>query len=112
MTRMQLIRSLAALRPDLTTYRDLEAAYRISLKSLARRYLELHDEIADLDVMIAAIVDELVPDLVVVHRGTARRQPAGEPLTVQSVRGRAGLAFDTAGVQPAIAGHELKIMQE
>ena len=43
-------------RPDLTAYRDLEAAYRISLKSLARRYLELHDEIADFDVMIAAIV--------------------------------------------------------
>ena len=41
-----------------------QAAYRISLKSLARRYLELHDEIADLDVMIGAIVDELAPDLV------------------------------------------------
>jgi transposase len=32
MTRMQLIRTLAAWRPDLTAYRDLEAAYRISLK--------------------------------------------------------------------------------
>ena len=40
------------------------SAYRISLKSLARRYLELHDEIADLDAMIAAIVDELAPNLV------------------------------------------------
>ena len=60
----QLIRSLAASRPDLSNYRDLEAAYRISLKSLARRYLELHDEIADLDVMIRAIVEELAPDLV------------------------------------------------
>ena len=64
MTRMQLIRTLAAWRPDLTAYRDVEAAYRISLKSLARRYLELHDEIADLDIMIGAIVDELAPDLV------------------------------------------------
>jgi transposase len=45
-------------RPDLTAYRDPESAYRIGLKSLARRYLELHDEIADLDAMIAAIVDE------------------------------------------------------
>ena len=44
---------------DLTAYRDLESAYRIGLKSLARRYLELCDEIADLDVRIAAIVDEL-----------------------------------------------------
>src|SRR5689334_24099865 len=41
MTRMQLVRTLAAWRPDLTAYRDVEAAYRISLKSLARRYLEL-----------------------------------------------------------------------
>ena len=44
---MQLVRTLAAWRPDLTAYREVEAAYRISLKSLARRYLELHDEIAD-----------------------------------------------------------------
>ena len=41
MTRMQLVRTLAAWRPDLTAYRDVEAAYRISLKSLARRYLEM-----------------------------------------------------------------------
>jgi transposase len=64
MTRMQLVRTLAAWRPDLSAYRDVESAYRISLKSLARRYLERHDEIADLDTMIGAIVDELAPDLV------------------------------------------------
>ena len=64
LTRMQLVRTLASWRPDLTAYRDLDSAYRIGLKSLARRYLELHDEIADLDVMIAAIVDELAPNLV------------------------------------------------
>src|SRR5271165_3500794 len=64
MTRMQLIRTLASWRPDLTAYRDLDSAYRIGLKSLARRYLELHDEIADLDAMVAAIVDELAPNLV------------------------------------------------
>ena len=64
MTRMQLVRTLAAWRPDLTAYRDVESAYRISLKSLGRRYLELHDEITDLDVMIGAIVDELAPNLV------------------------------------------------
>ena len=57
LTRMQLVRTLASWRPDLTAYRDLDSAYRIGLKSLARRYLELHDEIADLAVMIAAIVD-------------------------------------------------------
>ena len=64
LTRMQLVRTLASWRPDLTAYRDLESAYRIGLKSLARRYLELHDEIADLDAIIAAIVDELAPNLV------------------------------------------------
>lgn len=64
MTRMQLIRTLPAWRPDLTDYRNIVSAYRITLKSLGRRYLELHDEIADLDVMIIAIVDELAPDLV------------------------------------------------
>jgi transposase len=61
---MQLIRTLAAWRPDLSDYRNLASAYRITLKSLGRRYLELHDEVADLDVMIAALIDELAPDLV------------------------------------------------
>jgi transposase len=64
MTRMQLIRTLAAWRPDMTGYRNMDAAYRIALKSLARRYLELHDEIAGPDVMIKSIIDELAPDLV------------------------------------------------
>jgi transposase len=64
LTRMQLIRTLAAWRPDLSDYRTVSSAYRIALKSLARRDLELHDEIADLDVMIAAIVDDLAPSLV------------------------------------------------
>lgn len=63
-TRMQLIRTLAAWRPDLTAYRDVEEAYRIALKSLARRYLELHDEVADLDAMIEAIVKDLAPELI------------------------------------------------
>jgi hypothetical protein len=56
---MQLIRTLAAWRPDLSDYRNPTSACRIALKSLGRRYLELHDEIADLDVMIATLVDEL-----------------------------------------------------
>ncbi|MDU7524249.1 MAG: IS110 family transposase [Roseomonas mucosa] len=64
LTRMELIRTLAAWRPDMTNYRNVVSAYRITLRSLGRRYLELHDEIADLDRMIIAIVDELVPNLV------------------------------------------------
>ena len=59
LTRMQLVRTLASWRPDLTAYRDLDSAYQIGLRSLGRRYLELHDEIAGLDTMIAAIGDEL-----------------------------------------------------
>lgn len=58
LTRMQLIRTLAAWRPDFSDFRNVESAYRITLKSLGRRYLELHDEIADLDAMIGAIVTE------------------------------------------------------
>jgi transposase len=64
LTRMELIRTLAAWRPDMTDYRNVTSAYRITLRSLARRHLELHDELADLDNMIRAIVDELAPDLV------------------------------------------------
>lgn len=67
MTRMKLIRTLAAWRPDLTGYRDVEEAYKIALKSLARRYLELHDEVADLDDMIEAIVTDLAPELITLN---------------------------------------------
>jgi transposase len=34
MTRMQLVRTLAAWRPDLTDYRNVVSAYRITLRSL------------------------------------------------------------------------------
>ncbi len=76
MTRMQLVRTLAAWRPDLTDDRNVISAYRVSLKSLGRRYLELHDEVADLDAMISATVDELAPNLVarnsIGHAGAAQ----------------------------------------
>lgn len=64
MTRMTLIRTLASSRPDLTAYKNISSAYRIVFKSLARRYLELHDEIADLDKMISSIVDMLALELI------------------------------------------------
>lgn len=64
MTRMKLIRTLAAWRSDLTGHRDVEEAYKIAFKSLARRYLDLHDEVADLDDMIEAIVTDLAPELI------------------------------------------------
>lgn len=53
---------MGSSQPDTSEYHNVTNIYRIALKSLARRYLELHDEIADLDVLIAAIVDELAPE--------------------------------------------------
>jgi hypothetical protein len=67
MTRMQLIRTLAAWRPEMSGFREMETAHRIALKSLAGRHLELHDEIASLDAMIRSIVDEFAPDPVARH---------------------------------------------
>jgi hypothetical protein len=63
LTRMQLIRTIAAWRPDTDAYRDPAAATRIALKSLARRYLELDDEVADLDALTEPLVRELAPSL-------------------------------------------------
>jgi transposase len=60
-TRMQLIRGLAASRPDTIAFRDPDAATRIALRSLARRILQLGDEIADLDELIGPLVAELAP---------------------------------------------------
>lgn len=71
---MQLVRTLAVWRPDLTDYRTVTSAYRIALKSLGRRYLELHDEMADLDAIIIPITNELAPALVArnsIGHGTA-----------------------------------------
>jgi transposase len=63
-----------AARPDRLS--RCGSGLRIAFKSLARRYLALHDEIADLDAMIAAIVDELAPNLVarnsIGHTGAAQ----------------------------------------
>ena len=62
-TRMQLLRSLAASRPDRVAFRDPTIATRIAVKSLARRVLELNDEIADLDQLVKPLVGELAPSL-------------------------------------------------
>src|SRR3954464_11332179 len=105
MTRMQLVRTLAAWRPDLTDYRNVICAYRISLKSLGRRYLKLHDEVADLDAMIGAIVDELAPNLVarnsIGHAGAAQLLlTAGD--NPERLRSEAGFAA-LCGVSPVPA---------
>ncbi len=63
LTRMQLIRTCASWRPDTSNATDPVSAYRISMKTLARRFLELSDEIADLDDLINPIVQALAPKL-------------------------------------------------
>ena len=63
LTRMQRLRTCAAWRPDTIGYRDPVVATRLSLKSMARRILDLNDEIADLDRLIGPLVEELAPTL-------------------------------------------------
>lgn len=63
MTRMQLVRTCATLRPDTIAFRDPTVATKIALKSLARRILDLNDEIADLNRLIEPLVAELAPPL-------------------------------------------------
>ena len=105
LTRMQLVRTLAAWQPDLTDSRNVVSAYRITLTSLARRYLELHDEIADLDTMITAIVEELAPALVA--RNSVGHGSAGQLLLTagdnpERLRSEAGFAA-LCGVSPVPA---------
>src|SRR5829696_1211106 len=105
LTRMQLIRTLAAWRPDMTDYRNVASAYRITLRSLARRYLELYDEIADLDDLIRAIVDELAPALVAwnaIGHGSAAQLLLTAGDNVQRLHSEASFAA-LCGVSPVPA---------
>jgi transposase len=61
LTRMQLIRVVAAWRPDVSNVADPVTAYRVGLKSMARRYLELSNEITGLDELITPLVEALAP---------------------------------------------------
>ncbi len=64
LTRMQLVRTCASWRPDRVAADDPAVAARVALRSLCRRYLELTDEIADLDELIEPLVRSLAPRLV------------------------------------------------
>lgn len=48
----------------MSAYRDVEGACWIGPGSLARRDVELHDEIGELDERMGAIMEDLAPDLV------------------------------------------------
>src|SRR5512144_1355715 len=63
LTRMQLIRTCAAWRPDVSDAADAVTATRIALKSLARRILDLGDEISMLDELITPLVTDVAPRL-------------------------------------------------
>ena len=63
LTRVQRLRTCAAWRPDIVGYRDPVVAAKLALKYLARRVLDLNDEIAELDRLIAPLVEELAPNL-------------------------------------------------
>ena len=64
MTRMQPIMRLVATRPDSTDSKTPLGAARIALKRLAKRYVDLDDEISELDDMIDAILADAAPLLV------------------------------------------------
>ena len=63
LTRMQRLRTCAAWRPDTVGYRDPVVAAKLALKYLARRILDINDEIAELDRFIVPLVEELAPSL-------------------------------------------------
>lgn len=63
-TRMRLIRHLVATRLDSTDFRTPLGAAKIALKGLAKRYVDLDDEVSVLDDMIAAILADAAPLLV------------------------------------------------
>ena len=66
LTRMKLIRRCAAWRPDSYQAADPAVATRIALQQLARRYLQLDEEISHSDALLDSIVTELAPQLIAV----------------------------------------------
>lgn len=63
LTRMRRLRLCASWRPDTLGFRDPVIATKIAIKSLARRILDLNDEVADLDRLIEPLVEELGSNL-------------------------------------------------
>lgn len=59
LTRMRRLRLCAAWRPDTLGFRDPVVATKIAIRSLARRILDINDEVADLDRLIEPLVEEL-----------------------------------------------------
>jgi transposase len=66
LTRMKLIGRCAAWRPDSQQAADPVVATRIALQQLARRYLQLDEEISHSDALLDGMVTELAPQLIAV----------------------------------------------
>jgi transposase len=66
LSRMKLIRSCAGWRPDSHDAADPVVATRIALKTLARRYLQLSEEINEVDGLLDGLVADLAPQLIAV----------------------------------------------
>jgi transposase len=67
LTIVQLIKTCTALRPDTSQAADPAQAAKIALRSLARRYRHLSDEITDLDALIVPLTHASNPDLLKLH---------------------------------------------
>jgi len=66
LTRRKLIGRCAAWRPDSQQAGDPVVATRIALQQLARRYLQLDEEISHSDALLHGMVTELAPQLIAV----------------------------------------------
>src|SRR5215203_2700564 len=64
LTPIKLIGRCAAWRPDTQQAGDPAVATRIALQQLARRYLQLDEEIAEFDALLEPLVAELAPQLI------------------------------------------------
>lgn len=63
LSRIELVRAAAGWRADAQVLRDPADAARAAMGHLARRIVQLDDEIAELDAQIAPLVRELAPSL-------------------------------------------------
>jgi transposase len=112
LTRMQLIRLLAAWRLDVVNTTDPVTARRVSLRSSDRRYLESTDEIVDLDEPINPIVKALAPQLLE-RVGDRSRRPAACRAGDNSDRVKSEAAFAMlCGVASLPASSDMTLMPQ
>ena len=61
---MKLLHTCASWRPNRRTVADPATATRIAMRTLARRYLYLSEEITELDELLSVLVAEVAPQLI------------------------------------------------